>query len=186
MPRCMCRNSGKTMRIGILTISDRASRGEYEDQSGPALREMVQEHFGEDVDLTHVVPDEFMEIKLALQKWCDDAKLDLILTTGGTGFAPRDVTPEATTAVLEKQAPGLVQAMIAASLQKTPHAMLTRMAAGIRGRTLIVNLPGSPKAASENFMTILPALPHALELIKGDQSPHETENPIDTEERDRQ
>ncbi len=174
------------MRIGILTISDRASRGEYEDQSGPALREMIQKHFGEDVDLTHVVPDEFMDIKRALQKWCDDAKLDLILTTGGTGFAPRDVTPEATRAVLEKDAPGLVQAMIAASLQKTPHAMLTRMAAGIRGQTLIVNLPGSPQAACENLAVILPALPHALELLRGKPGEHHVyENPIDEEERKR-
>ncbi len=174
------------MRIGILTISDRASRGEYEDESGPALREMIQQHFGEDVDLTFVVADEFMEIKRALLKWCDDAKLDLILTTGGTGFAPRDVTPEATRAVLEKDAPGLVQAMIAASLQKTPHAMLTRMAAGIRGQTLIVNLPGNPKAACENLQVILPALPHALELLRGKPGEHHTyENPIDEEERKR-
>ncbi len=127
-----------------------------------------------------------MEIKRALQKWCDDAKLDLILTTGGTGFAPRDVTPEATRAVLEKEAPGLVQAMIAASLLKTPHAMLTRMAAGIRGHTLIVNLPGSPKAACENLSTILPALPHAIELLHGTPGEHHVyENPIDEAERRR-
>lgn len=174
------------MKIGILTISDRAARGEYEDQSGPALREMVQKHFGEDVDLTFVVPDEFIEIKRALEKWCDDAKLDLILTTGGTGLAPRDVTPEATRAVLEKDAPGLVQAMIAASLQKTPHAMLTRMAAGIRGQTLIVNLPGSPRAACENLEVILPALPHALDLLRGKPGEHHIyENPIEEEERKR-
>lgn len=175
------------MRIGILTISDRASRGEYEDKSGPALRELVQQHFHEDVDLTHVVPDDFMEIKRAIQKWCDDAKLDLILTTGGTGFAPRDVTPEATRAVLEKEAPGLVHAMVAASLQKTPHAMLTRMVAGIRGKTLVVNLPGSPKAACENLAVILPALPHALELLRGKPGEHHTyENPIDEAERRRE
>ena len=175
------------MRIGILTISDRASRGEYEDQSGPALREMVQKQFGEDVDLTHVVPDEFMEIKSALMKWCDDAKLDLILTTGGTGFAPRDVTPEATRAVVEREAPGLVQAMLAASLAKTPHAMLTRMVAGIRGQTLIVNLPGSPKGATENLAVILPALPHAVELLRGKPGEHHLyENPIDAERRQRE
>lgn len=174
------------MRIGILTISDRASRGEYEDQSGPALREMVQKHFGEDVDLTFVVPDNFMEIKGALQKWCDDAKLDLILTTGGTGFAPRDITPEATRAVIEREAPGLVHAMITASLNKTPHAMLTRMVAGIRGHTLIVNLPGSPKGACENLEVILPALPHAIELLRGQPGEHhQYENPIDEEERKR-
>jgi molybdenum cofactor synthesis domain-containing protein len=155
------------MRVGILTISDRASQGVYEDQSGPALREVIQKHFGEDVDLMHIVPDDFMEIKRALLKWCDDAHLDLILTTGGTGFSPRDVTPEATKQVIEREAPGLVQAMIAASLQKTPHAMLSRMVAGIRGQTLIVNLPGSPKAACENLETILPAIPHAIELLRG-------------------
>jgi len=155
------------MRVGILTISDRASQGVYEDQSGPALREVIQKHFGEDIDLMHIVPDDFMEIKRALLKWCDDAHLDLILTTGGTGFSPRDVTPEATRQVIEREAPGLVQAMIAASLQKTPHAMLSRMVAGIRGQTLIVNLPGSPKAACENLETILPAIPHAIELLRG-------------------
>ncbi len=174
------------MRIGILTISDRAYAGVYEDESGPVLAELVQENFHEDIDLTHIVPDEFIEIKRALEKWCDDAHLDLILTTGGTGFAPRDVTPEATRAVLDKEAPGLVQAMIAASLQKTPHAMLSRMAAGIRGRTLIVNLPGSPKAARENFLTILPALPHALELLRGGPGSHDFEHPMDTAERERQ
>ncbi len=174
------------MRVGILTISDRAYQGVYDDQSGPAIAELIREHFQQDIDITHIAPDDFMEIKRALEKWCDDAHLDLILTTGGTGFAPRDVTPEATRAVLEKEAPGLVQAMIAASLQKTPHAMLSRMAAGIRGRTLIVNLPGSPKAARENLLTILPALPHALELLKGAQAPHDFEHPVDVEERERQ
>jgi molybdopterin adenylyltransferase len=174
------------MRVGVLTISDRAHAGVYEDESGPALAELIREHFRTDVDLTHVVPDDFMEIKRALEKWCDDAHLDLILTTGGTGFAPRDVTPEATRAALEREAPGLVQAMIAASLHKTPHAMLSRMAAGIRGRTLIVNLPGSPTAARENFLTILPALPHALELLRGAAGEHEFEHPLDTAERERQ
>jgi molybdopterin adenylyltransferase len=174
------------MRVGILTISDRAHAGVYEDESGPALADLIKEHFKTDVDLSHVVPDDFMEIKRALEKWCDDAHLDLILTTGGTGFAPRDVTPEATRAALEKEAPGLVQAMIATSLQKTPHAMLSRMAAGIRGRTLIVNLPGSPQAACENLTTILPALPHALDLLSGGQGGHDLEHPIDSEERERQ
>jgi molybdenum cofactor synthesis domain-containing protein len=160
------------MRIGILTISDRAARGEYKDESGPALVEMIRAHFQADALVTRVVPDEIAEIQRMLVAWCDDEHLDLILTTGGTGFAPRDVTPEATRAVLEKDAPGLVQAMIAASLTKTPHAMLTRMVAGIRGQTLIVNLPGSPRAARENLDVILPALPHALELLRGAGAEH--------------
>lgn len=175
------------MRIGILTISDRAHDGVYEDESGPALIELVQEHFHQDQDLYHIVPDDFVEIKRALEKWCDDAHMDLILTTGGTGFAPRDVTPEATRAAVEREAPGLVHAMLAASLQKTAHAMLSRAVAGIRGRTLIINLPGSPKAAHENFLAILPALPHALELLRGGGTDsHDAEHPIDTEERERQ
>ncbi len=174
------------MRIGILTISDRASRGEYEDQSGPALRELIEKTFGEDVDLTYIVPDNFIEIKGALMKWCDDAKLDFIVTTGGTGFAPRDVTPEATKQVIEREAPGLVHAMLTASLPKTPHAMLTRMVAGIRGHTLIVNLPGSPNAACENLQVILPAIPHAVELLRGKPGEHHMyENPIDEAERKR-
>lgn len=175
------------MRIGILTISDRAYQGIYEDESGPALIELVREQLNEDTDLYHITPDDFVEIKRALEKWCDDAHMDLILTTGGTGFAPRDVTPEATRAAIEREAPGLVHAMLSASLAKTPHAMLSRMVAGIRGRTLIVNLPGSPKAARENFLTILPALPHALKLIRGSGGDeHDLEHPIDAEERERQ
>ncbi len=175
------------MRIGILTISDRAYEGIYEDESGPALIELVEHHFQQPHDLYHICPDDFLEIKRAIEKWCDDAHMDLILTTGGTGFAPRDVTPEATRAAIEREAPGLVHAMLNASLQKTPHAMLSRMVAGIRGRTLIVNLPGSPQAARENFLTILPALPHALELIRGGgASEHELEHPIDAQERERQ
>ncbi len=174
------------MRIGILTVSDRAYQGVYEDQSGPALIELVRDQLHQEVDLYHICPDEFIEIQRALEKWCDDAHMDLILTTGGTGMAPRDVTPEATRAVIEKEVPGLVHAMLAAGLGKTPHAMLSRMVAGIRGHTLIVNLPGSPKGASENLMTILPALPHALELLGGGTSAHALEHPIDTEERERQ
>lgn len=175
------------MRIGVLTISDRAYEGIYEDESGPALIELVQEHLHQMTDLYHISPDDFIEIKRAIEKWCDDAHMDLILTTGGTGFAPRDVTPEATRAAIEREAPGLVYAMLHASLQKTPHAMLSRMVAGIRGRTLIINLPGSPKAATENFLTILPALPHAVALLRGDGgNEHDVEHPIDAEERERQ
>jgi len=164
-------------RVGILTVSDRASRGEYEDKSGPVIRNMVETLLpGGKMHLEAVVPDEFKLIKRGLVQWCDDAELDLILTTGGTGFAPRDVTPEATNAVIERPTPGLPEAMRAASLRVTPHAMLSRGTAGVRGHTLIVNLPGSPKAVKENLEVILPALPHAIALLqesKGQTSAHD-------------
>ena len=152
--------------VGILTVSDRASRGEAEDLSGPELARLVREDLGWEVTHTAIVPDERSLIADVLRRWADKEDVALILTTGGTGFAPRDVTPEATREVSEREAPGLVEAMRAASLQVTPHAMLSRAVAGIRGRTLIVNMPGSLKAVREQFAVIAPALPHGVRLLR--------------------
>ncbi len=156
------------IKVGVLTISDRSAAGIYEDKSGPVIRDIVVERLNAVVDRTALVPDELELIKETLLAWVEQDCLDLILTTGGTGFAPRDITPEATRLVIQKEAPGLVFAMLRDSLAVTPHAMLSRMVAGIRDRTLIINLPGNPKAVRENLETILPALPHALELLKDD------------------
>jgi molybdopterin adenylyltransferase len=153
-----------SLRIGILTISDRSSRREREDVSGPVLEQMVLEQ-GWQVVQTDILPDELMILRNRLATWADTGDLDIILTTGGTGFSPRDITPEATSAVIDRAAPGLAEAMRAASLQVTPHAMLSRATAGMRGRTLIINLPGSPKAARENLEVVIPVLPHAVALL---------------------
>lgn len=155
------------LRIGILTVSDRSARGERADASGPALVGVISVQ-GWQIVQTGIVPDDREILEKTLAAWCDTHEMDILLTTGGTGFNQRDVTPEATQAIMERQAPGLAEAMRASSLQVTPHAMLSRAAAGIRGRTLIVNLPGSPRAALENLAVILPVLPHAAELLRED------------------
>ena len=156
-----------TLRFGILTVSDRSSRGERPDLSGPALAELVTAQ-GWQVARTAILPDELISLRETLSAWADEGGLDVILTTGGTGFAPRDVTPEATRQVIEREAPGLAEAMRFESLKSTPPAMLSRALAGLRGRVLIVNLPGSPKGAVENLQVILPVLPHAVELLQDD------------------
>ncbi len=152
------------LRFAVLTISDRSSRGERLDDSGPALVEIIKAQ-GWDVVRHGLLPDDLLMLRKTLSAWADRGDVDVILTTGGTGFSPRDVTPEATLGIIEREAPGLAEAMRAASLSKSPHAMLSRAVAGIRGRVLIINLPGSPKAALENLQVVLPALEHAVKLL---------------------
>lgn len=156
-----------SLTFAILTVSDRSSAGTREDLSGPALGDAV-ERAGWIVSETAIIPDEYQQIAEQLITWADSGKFQIILTTGGTGFAPRDITPEATESVLDRQTPGLAEAMRAGSLKITPHAMLSRAAAGIRKNTLIINLPGSPKGALENFRIVAPVLPHAVQLLEND------------------
>ncbi|MFU8833510.1 MAG: MogA/MoaB family molybdenum cofactor biosynthesis protein [Wenzhouxiangella sp.] len=153
-------------KIGILTLSDKGSSGERVDESGPLLTQMVS-GIGS-VDRYLVVADDFEKVVVILKGWVDDLHLDLILTTGGTGLSPRDCTPQATESVLDYQIPGMAEAMRAVSLEKTPHAMLSRALAGVRKQSMIINLPGSPRGASENLSVLLPVLPHALAKLKGD------------------
>lgn len=162
-----------TIRFGILTLSDRSSRGERADSSGPALVSLIETE-GWVVVKQALLPDDLLSIREILLSWSEGGAMDVILTTGGTGFSPRDVTPEATRAVIEREAPGLAEAMRAASLKITPHAMLSRVVTGIRGRTLIVNLPGSPKGAVENLQVLLPVIPHAVQLLHQDPASEST------------
>ena len=167
------------IRVAILTISDRSSRGERADLSGPALADLIAQQ-GWVVVNQEIVPDELSDIKTKLAEWADSEQVDLLLTTGGTGFSPRDVTPEATQEVISRAAPGIAEAMRAASLVLTPHAMLSRAVVGIRARTLIINLPGSPKAACENLTVVLPVIPHAVQLLREDpesESGHQLQSP---------
>ncbi len=155
------------LRFAVLTVSDRSSRGERADTSGPALVEFITQQ-GWSVARTGIVPDDLSTLRETLSTWADGGGVDIILTTGGTGFAPRDVTPEATRAVIQREAPGLAEAMRLASAAKSKHAMLSRAIAGLRGHVLIINLPGSPKGALENLQTVMPALEHAVQLLNED------------------
>jgi len=174
--------AGNAARIAIVTVSDKGSRGEREDKSALAIKELITEievPLGEIVSYS-LVPDERDVISAELTRLCDELAVDLIITTGGTGFGPRDVTPEATLDVIDRQVPGLTETMRIEGLKYTPKAMLSRAVSGIRGNTLIVNLPGSPKGVRENLQIILPALPHGIDILRGIASecgsPHEQLN----------
>ena len=155
------------MKAAILTLSDKGSRGERADLSGPALASWLRERAVQ-IARTELIADESDLISAKLAEWADGGEFDLILTTGGTGVSPRDVTPEATERVLDRVIPGFGEAMRAASLSKTPLAMISRAVCGVRKRTLIVNLPGSPRGAIENLEAVWPAIPHAVKKIQGD------------------
>jgi molybdenum cofactor synthesis domain-containing protein len=157
------------MRVGIITASD--TRTAATDESGRVVKELIETLAGANVVETGIAPDNLYRLQAELVRMCDTQRCDLVLTTGGTGVAPRDVTPEATLAVCDRMVPGLGEAMRAASMDKTPMAMLSRATAGLRGRSLIVNLPGSPKGARECLEAIMPVLTHAVELLRGDK-PH--------------
>ena len=151
--------------LGILTSSDMGAKGEREDTSGQAIREMLAP-LGFSVTRYEIVPDEAEVISARLKEWADSGEVDLLVTTGGTGLGPRDVTPEATQAVIQRPVPGIPEAMRQAGLSHTPMAMLSRATAGIRGSCLIINLPGSPRAVRENLEAVMGAIPHALETLK--------------------
>lgn len=163
------RHNASQFSCAVLTMSDKGSRGERIDESGAMLQELLREE-GYQLRAYKMVPDQVASITETLVQWVDQDKIDLILTTGGTGVSPTDVTPEAMRGVIEKEIPGMAEAMRAASLLKTPHAVLSRAMVGIRGKSLIINLPGSLKGARENIEVLLPALPHALDKIQGGTS----------------
>ena len=157
------------MKAAILTISDKGSRGEREDSGGPLLQQWLAER-GVEIVCTRIVPDELEQIAATLRQWADQDQPELILTTGGTGVSPRDVTPEATLQVLDRLLPGFGELMRSESLKITPMAILSRAVAGIRKQSLIINLPGSPKGAIENLAAVWAAVPHAVSKIRGDKT----------------
>jgi len=157
------------IKTGVLTVSDKGFKGQRKDESGPFIAEILTKA-GYIVEKQSIVPDDFEKIVECLIKWVDKENLKLIVTTGGTGVSPTDITPEAMLKVIKYQIPGMAEAMRAASLTKTPHAMLSRAIVGVRGDSLIINLPGSPEGAKENLAVVLPALNHALAKISGDMS----------------
>ena len=163
------------MRAGVLTISDKASRGERVDTSGAAIAELLGT-IGASIERTDVVPDEAPQISDTLRSWADSGELDLIITTGGTGLSPRDVTPEATADVIERPAPGLGELMRSEGLKHTPMAALSRGVAGVRGRCLIVNLPGSEKGVRESLTAVIDSLPHAVALLRDRVGDHTSTN----------
>ncbi len=155
--------------VAIITISDKGARGERDDQSGPAIEELITP-LPAQVNCYRVIPDETKTISDTIKECSDKLHCDLIITTGGTGVGPRDVTPEATRAVIEREIPGMAEVMRIEGLKKTPHAMISRAVVGTRGQSLIINLPGSPKAVKENLLVLLPALSHTISKIKGDEA----------------
>ncbi len=157
--------------VGILTISDKGAQGQRHDRSGEVIRESLSQ-LDSHIIKYDIVPDEHEVIAGKLAQWADEGGVDVILTTGGTGLSQRDVTPEATLSIIDKSVPGFAEAMRAKSLEKTPMAVLSRATAGVRGKCLIINLPGSPKAVQECLEVVLPAVPHAVEIIKGEVTEH--------------
>jgi len=156
----------------VLTTSDKGARGEREDTSGAVIRGLLAS-IGAVIARYEVIPDDVERISEHLRRWADGGSVQLIVTTGGTGLGPRDVTPQATLAVLDYEVPGIAEAMRTEGLKHTPMSMISRAVAGVRGKTLIVNLPGSPKGVEENLSAVLPVLEHAIELITGEDSPHQ-------------
>lgn len=154
---------------GVITVSDKGSRGQREDVSGREVARMLADL---DIRVTdyEIVPDEKEIIREKIREYTDIKRLDVVVTTGGTGVSPRDVTPDATIEILDRELPGMAEAMRGESMKKTPHAMISRAVAGIRGHSLVINLPGSPKAARENLAVVLPALKHTIEKARGDES----------------